>query len=117
MKTTISKLRRTIRRTILEAYGPNMERYTNMAMMPYYEDAILGMIPEYGMGGVNMSDLATDIMNLMGEPNDYFPPNEMTYKEQFFDFDTFGAACKKLEGEGKIVQVRMDPRGPVYELA
>ena len=117
MRTTIPKLRRTIRRTLLEAYGPNMERYTNMAMMPYYEDAILGMIPEYGMGGVNMSDLATDIGELMGAPNDYFPPDEMTYEEQFFDMDTFGASCKKLEGEGKIIQTRMDSRGPVYEIA
>ena len=118
MRTTIQNLRRTIRRTLLEAMAPGTGAlYTNMKMMPYYEDAILDLIPEYGPGGVNMDYLATDIRDLMGEPNDYFPPNEMTYKEEFFDFDTFGAACKKLEEEGKIVQVRMDPRGPVYELA
>ena len=94
-----------------------MERYTNMAMMPYYEDAILDLIPGYGAGGVNMDYLATDIREIMDAPNDYFPPNEMTYKEQFFDMDTFSASYKKLEGEGKIVMVRMDGRGPVYELA
>lgn len=102
----------------MEALAPDtMASYTNMAMMPYYEAAILDLIPDYGQGGVNMDYLATDIRDLMAEPNDYFPPNEMTYKEEFFDFDTFGAACKKLESEGKIVQTRMDPRGPVYELA
>jgi len=118
MRTTIPKLRRAIRRTLLEAMAPETgAQYTNMSMMPYYERAILDLIPEYGAGGANMDYLATDIREMMGEPNDYFPPNEMIYKEEFFDFDTFGAACKKLEGEGKIVQVRMDPRGPVYELA
>ena len=118
MRTTIPKLRRTIRRTILEAMAPDTgAHYTNMAMMPYYEDAILDLIPGYGTGGVNMDYLATDIREMMGAPNDYFPPDKMSFEEQSFDFTTFGAACKKLEGEGKIVQTRMDPRGPVYELA
>jgi len=118
MRTTIPKLRRTIRKTILEAMAPGTNApYTNMKMMPYYEDAILDLIPQYGADGVNMDYLATDIREIMAAPNDYFPPNKMTYKEEFFDFDTFGATCKKLEGEGKIVQVRMDPRGPVYALA
>lgn len=118
MKTTMKNLRRTIRRTLLEAMAPGTNaRYTNMKMMPMYEEAILDLIPGYGAGGVNMDYLATDIRDLMAGPNDYFPPNKMTYKEEFFDFDTFGAACKKLEAEGKIIQTRMDPRGPVYELA
>ena len=118
MRTTIPKLRRAIRRTILEAMHPETNaRYTNMKLMPYYEDAILGMMADGRMGGYNMSDLATDIMELMGRPNDYFPPNKMTYKEEFFDIDTFSAAYKKLEQEGLIVMTRMEGRGPTYELA
>lgn len=118
MKTTINKLRRTIRRTILEAYTDdgNMNVYTNTAMMPYYEDAILGEIEKYP-GGVNASDLAIDIGDLMGAPNDYFPPNEMSYEEQFFDNQTFDSTLAKLEQEGLIVMTRMEPRGPHYELA
>ena len=92
-------------------------RYTNMALMPYYEDAILGMMADRRLGGYNMSDLATDIMNLMEGPNDYFPPSKMSYEEQFFDMDTFTATYKKLEQEGKIVMTRMEGRGPTYELA
>lgn len=118
MRTTIPKLRRAIRRTILEAMHPETHaRSTNMKMMPYYEDAILGMMSDGRMGGYNMSDLATDIMELMEGPNDYFPPSKMTTDEQFFDMDTFSATYKKLEQEGVIVMTRMEGRGPTYELA
>lgn len=118
MRITIPKLRRAIRRTILEAYTKdgNMNVYTNTALMPYYEDAILGEMGKYP-GGVNASDLATDIGDLMGSPNDYFPPNEMSYEEQFFDNQTFDSTLAKLEGEGKIVMTRMESRGPHFELA
>ncbi len=118
MRTTITKLRRAIRRTILEAYTKdgNMNVYTNTAMMPYYEDAILGEMGKYP-GGVNAYDLAIDIGDLMGAPNDYFPPNEMSYEEQFFDNQTFDSTLTKLEQEGKIVMTHMHSRGPHFELA
>jgi len=116
MRTTVPKLRKIIRRTILEAYTKDMNVYTNMAMMPYYEDAILGEMGKY-RGGVNAYDLGIDIGDLMGAPNDYFPPNEMTYDEQHFDNQTFDSTLAKLEQEGKIVMTRMESRGPHFELA
>ena len=116
MRITIPKLRRTIRRTILEAYTQDMNVYTNMAMMPYYEDAILGEMGKFP-GGVNAYDLAIDIGDLMGALNDYFPPSKMNFDEQHFDNQTFDSTLGKLEQEGKIVMVRMDGRGPVFELA
>lgn len=118
MRTTIPKLRRAIRRTILEAYTKdgNMNVYTNMAMMPYYEDAILGEMGAF-TGGINAYDLASHIGDLMGAPNDYFPPNEMSYEEQFFDNQTFDSVLAKLEDEGKIVMTGMHSRGPHFELA
>ena len=60
MRTTIPRLRRTIRRTILEAYTEDMNVYTNTAMMPYYEDAILGEMGAF-TGGINAYDLASHI--------------------------------------------------------
>ena len=121
MRTTLPKLRRTIRRTILEALTPDTHsRYTNMKMMPMYEDAILGIMADSNrLGGYNMYDLASDIGDIMGTPDQepYFIPAKISKHEQGFDSDTFGAAYRKLESEGKIVMVRMDPRGPVYELA
>ena len=118
MRTTIPKLRRAIRRTILEAYTKdgNMNVYTNMAMMSYYEDAILGEMGAF-TGGINAYDLASHIGDLMAAPNDYFPPNEMSYEEQFFDNQTYDSALAKLEEEGKIVMTRMESRGPHFELA
>ena len=118
MRTTIPKLRRAIRRTILEAYTKdgNMNVYTNMSMMPYYEDAILGEMGAF-TGGINAYDLASHIGDLMGAPNDYFPPNEMSFDEQHFDNQTFDSALAKLEGEGKIVMTHMHSRGPHFELA
>ena len=116
MRTTVPKLRRAIRRTILEAYTEDMNVYTNTAMMPYYEDAILGEMGKYS-GGVNAYDLAIDIGDLMGAPNDYFPPNEMSFEEQHFDNQTFDSTLTKLEQEGKIVMTHMHSRGPHFELA
>ena len=121
MRTTIPKLRRTIRRTILEAMAPDTgARYTNMKMMPMYEDAILGIMADSNrLGGYNMSDLATDIKEIMRTPaqEPYFNPAKINEYEADFDMDTFSATYRKLESEGAIVMVRMDPRGPVYELA
>ena len=118
---TIPKLRRTIRKTILEAMAPGTNaRYTNMKMMPMYEDAILGIMADTNrMGGYNMYDLASDIQEIMGTPaqEPYFSPAQINEYEADFDMDTFTASYKKLESEGAIVMVRMDPRGPVYELA
>ena len=121
MRIKIKQLRRTIRRTLLEALTPDTHsRYTNMSMMPMYEDAILGIMADVNrMGGYNMYDLASDIGDIMGTPaqEKYFNPARMTYEEGAFDMDTFTSAYKKLESEGQIVMVRMDGRGPVYELA
>jgi len=118
MRTTITNLRRTIRKTILEAYTKdgNMNVYTNTAMMPYYEDAILGEMGAF-TGGINAYDLASHIGDLMGAPNDYFPPNEMSFDEQHFDNQTFDSTLAKLEQEGSIVMTRMESRGPHFELA
>ena len=121
MRMTIPKLRKTIRRTILEAMAPGTNaRYTNMKMMPMYEDAILGIMADSNrLGGYNMYDMATDIREIMRTPaqEPYFNPARINEHEADFDNDTFNAAYKKLEQEGAIVMVRMDPRGPVYELA
>ena len=116
MRTTIPRLRRTIRRTILEAYTEDMNVYTNMKMMPYYEDAILGEMGKF-TGGINAYDLASHIGDLMGAPNDYFPPAKMSYKEQQFDNQTYDSTLAKLEEEGKIVMTDMHSRGPHFELA
>jgi len=121
MRMTKRQLRKAIRRTLLEAMAPDTgARYTNMSMMPMYEDAILGIMADSNrMGGYNMYDLADDIAGMMGTPaqEPYFNPAKMTYEEGAFDSDTFAAAYRKLEDEGKIVMVRMDGRGPVFELA
>ena len=121
MRTTIPKLRRAIRRTILEAMAPGTNaRYTNMKMMSMYEDAILGIMADSNrLGGYNMYDMADDIASIMRTPDQepYFMPAKINEYEADFDSDTFSSAYKKLESEGKIVMVRMDGRGPVYELA